>query len=45
MKLALAIEEALAHDPMNTGIPLQKVSRGVDGKDGATRRACCADSG
>jgi len=39
MKLALAIEEALTYDPMNIGIPLQKIARGVDGKDGTTRRA------
>jgi len=32
MKLVLAIEKALTHDPMNVKIPLQKVSRGVDGK-------------
>ena len=45
MKLALAIEEALTHDPMNMGIPLQKVARGVDGKDGATRLTCGAFPG
>jgi len=42
MKPPLAIEEALAHDPMNMGILLQKVSCSMDGKDGATRRARCA---
>jgi len=45
MKLSLAIEKALAHDPMNMEIPLQKVSRGVDGKDGATGCACGAVPG
>jgi len=45
MKLTLAIEEALTHDPMNMGIPLQKVSCGVDGKDGTTRHARCAVPG
>ena len=45
MKLILAIEEALTHDPVNMGIPLQKVSRAVDGKHGSTRRARCAIPG
>ena len=36
MKLALAIEKTFTHDPMTMGIPLQKVSCGVDGEDGAT---------
>jgi len=37
----LAIEKALTQDSMNMGIPLQKVSCSVDGKDGAARRIRC----
>jgi len=36
MKPPLAIEKAFTHDPMTMGIPLQKVSRGVDAEDGST---------
>jgi len=38
MKLTLAIEEALTHDPMNVGIPLLKVASGADDAEGDTTK-------